>query len=163
MTTKVDGRPYHVDVAAHLDRDAPRILISGLASGWLTGATVTAPIRSRLTTTEVEAWACDVDATAGTIELSLTQAEAAALGAGAYDWVLLITLANGGKPALLAGTLRLHRVGRPSRTAFSAVQVTLSDTGAEFTIEQVVSDSVTALDGGTASGTGSDTIDGGDA
>lgn len=161
MTGIVDGRPYRLDVTANIDRDSYTIAIAGFPASYLTGATITAPIRSAGGVTTVGSWTVAFNGTLGTIDMSLPQSALAAIGQGAFDYVLLATLADLSKPPLLAGLLRITRGGKLAAANNASVTVELVDTGAEITITQILGSGVTAIDGGIFGQSQSDSIDGG--
>lgn len=159
MSTRLDGRPYKIDVTANPEMDSKSLLVSGFPDAYLYAATVTAPIWQLGTTTAAgAAWTVVFDDT--TITLSLPQADVELIGQGRYEWALLVEVADGTKPSLIAGTLIVSRDARPS-TSVSNVSFTQSQVSAEITIEQIVATGVSVIDGGTPTGSGSDTLDGG--
>lgn len=159
MATKLDGRPYKIDVYANPALDAEGILISGFPADYLTGASVTAPVWNLGTTTAAgAAWTVSVDSTS--ITLTMPQASVALIGEGRYTWTLLVDLASGLMPPIIGGSLIVSRDFKPTTTTVS--ETFGSDPiGVDITIEQVVAITSAVLDGGGPADDDGDTYDGG--
>lgn len=158
MAVKLDGRPLKVDVLANPELDGPGISITGFPSTYLDGATVTAPVRTLAGVDADAAWTVTVGATS--IVLSMPAADVADIGDGKFTWVLLISLASGGKPPVIGGALSISRDNKPSASVVSAT-FSSDPIDVDITIEQTVALSVIDLDGGTSYDDDGQDFDGG--
>lgn len=159
MASKIDGRPYRIDVLANPALDGPGISITGFPSTYLDGSTVTAPVYVIGTTTAADAaWTVTVGATS--ITLSMPQADVAAIGEGRYTWTLLPVLASGAIPPIIGGSLNVSRDNKPSANVTS-ITIESDPVGVDVTIEQVLSDAVSVIDGGVPAAVGAESVDGG--
>jgi len=159
MASKIDGRPYKIDVYANPALDGPGISITGFPATYLDGSTVTAPVYVVGTTTAADAdWTVTVGATS--IVLSMPQADVASIGDGRYSWSLVTALASGAKPPIIGGTLYVSRDNKPS-VSTTSVTFASDPIATDITIQQVLADSVDVIDGGVPAGVGSEVVDGG--
>ena len=161
MPTKVDGRPYQIDVTANPSQDSRSILLTGWPATYLNGAVATAPIWNLGTTSAAgAAWTVAINTATPSITLSCPQEDVALIGVGRYEWTLLLELADGSEPAIIGGAFTVSRSNRRTTTA-TALSVDVVPAGATVTIEQVLADGLSVIDGGVPAATGSESVDGG--
>ncbi len=158
MTLKIDGRPFRIDVTANPEMDSKTLLLSGFPALYLYGATASGPVWQLGTDTSAGAWTVTVNA--DTIEMALSQSDIEAIGQGRYEWALILALADGSKPSLIAGAFIVSRDARPS-TSITSASFAQDGTGATITIEQTIASGIASIDGGTPSDPGTGSIDGG--
>jgi len=158
MATKLDGRPFKIDVLANPQLDGPTILLSGFPDTYLDGAAASATVFDLAGVAAGASWTVLVEDTS--VIMALPQADVEAIGIGRYKWDLVVELDDGSIPALIAGYLQVSADARPTSST-SSTSVEYSAVNATVTIEQILSSGVSVIDGGVPSGVGSEVLDGG--